>query len=436
MSKWLKAAALVLFTPLLGCQDVELFSWIRQPTTQLRFGLFSQKDSGPLNMRTEKETPQAQQILWARMRQNFKLNYDESNPRIKRYINEYTKTNYYANQLSKNASIYLYTIVEELDKRGLPHELALLPMVESNFDPLAVSQSGAGGLWQIMPTTGHLLGLKQDFWYDGRKDIKASTIGALNHLQYLYRLFDEDWLLALAAYNAGERRVIKAIEHNKKKKKPTDFWHLDLPKETQNYVPKLLALSAIVKNPINHNVNLPAIANKPHAVSVDVHHQIDLEVVAELSGECLSTLQKLNPALHHGATHPKGPHVVMVPAKVADQFTKKIRRVNPDSLTCHTLHLVEAGDTLSSIAKKYNTSVHTLNITNDLQNSTLHPGTTLFIPSQKIIKDNPSLVHTVKKGESLWSISKKYEVEIKDVVAWNNLQTQNLQPGQELIIRA
>lgn len=435
----LKFSSFGLLLILTGCQDWEVFHFSKPNSlelkNQLRFGLFTQKDEGPLNMRVEKVGPQEPKVLWTLMRQKFNLEYPDNHPRVKQYIKEYTKTNYHMNQLSKNASPYLFMIVEEVDKRGLPLELALLPMVESNFNPLAVSPSGAEGLWQIMPATGSILGLKQDFWYDGRKDIKASTIGALSHLQYLNRLFEGDWLLALAAYNCGERRVLRAIQANKKKNLPTDFWHLNLPKETQNYVPKLLALCQIVKNPTHHKVNLPDIANEPRAQLIKVHHQIDLDVAAQLSSVSLDELVRLNPALHHGATHPKGPHQVMVPSYAADNFMKKVRRFNPEELTSHQLYVVHTGDTLSSIADKFGSSAHAIKITNDFHSDSLHPGTTLFIPSNKIVVQSPPLTHVVKKGDSLWSISKKYKVELKDLAAWNQLGKKAIQPGQELVIK-
>lgn len=402
-------------------------------STKLRWGLFDHKDHSNLN--DPKSQTSQPDVVWARMRQNFDLDHAEHHPRVKKYIREYTQSNYHLNQLSRNASPYMFLIVEEVQRRGVPLEIALLPMVESNFNPQAISRTGAHGLWQIMPATGKILGLEQDQWYDGRQDIQASTRAALNHLQYLYRTFDGDWLLALAAYNSGERRVIQAIRKNKQHKKPTDFWHLQLPQETQDYVPKLLALCAIVNHPTKYGVSLPALPNKPYAQAVEVGHQIDLNILSSIADIQIEELKKLNPAFRQNTTHPNGPHRLLIPVAKAPHLVRQLRRTDPAKWLDFAQYKIQPGDSLSTIAHSFNASVEDIKLVNKLTSNRIQAGQTLLIPSGIAPKPEESkIVHVVKNGDSLWSISRRYKAEIGKIKAWNKLKNETLKPGQELII--
>ncbi len=413
-----------------------LAKWLL-PQAGLRVGLFSHRDAAPLHMRpNESLEPHEPQVLWTLIRLNFNLVYPERHPRVLKHVKEISKSNYYLSQLSTNAEPFLHMIVNEVQRRDIPLEIALLPMIESNFEPKAISRSGAGGLWQIMPATGRILGLKQDHWYDGRKDVKKSTIAALSHLQYLHRLFDEDWLLALAAYNCGERRVQNAIKQNKKLQKPTDFWHLSLPQETQNYVPKLLALASIVKNPAKHNVVLPPIYNETYLEVVQVNHQIDLKIAADLAKIKHEELLLLNPGLQQNSTHPKGPHQLLVPAAAAPILTKQLRRLNASDLTMHHTYIVKKGDNLNTIAQQCNTTVSALHMINDLSSNKVYPGTMIYIPNKnsKGIIPTQELTYVVVRGDSLWSISQEHKVKVSELISWNDLDRQSIKPGQKLII--
>ena len=187
-------------------------------------------------------------IIWSRLQSNFCLNLASDNSYVQFHAAKYKKQTQYLQQVTDQATPYLSHIIEQLEQRNMPGELALLPMIESAYNPFAVSNMGAAGIWQLGAKTGKRYGLKQNNWYDGRKDIRAATTAALDYLQFLYQEFDEDWFLALAAYNAGEGRVRQAIKHNLAANKPTDFWSLKLPKQTRNFVPKFLALANLVKH--------------------------------------------------------------------------------------------------------------------------------------------------------------------------------------------
>jgi membrane-bound lytic murein transglycosylase D len=196
-------------------------------------------------------------IIWNRLRNNFALNLASDNSYVQFHAAKYKKQDKYLQQVTSNANPYLSHIVEQLEKRKMPGELALLPMIESSYNPFAISNMGAAGIWQLGKTTGKRYGLKQTNWHDGRQDLAAATDAALNYLQFLHKEFDGDWFLALAAYNAGEGRVHRAIQRNLAENKPIDFWSLTLPKQTKNYVPKLLALANLIKHA---NINELALA--------------------------------------------------------------------------------------------------------------------------------------------------------------------------------
>lgn len=266
--------------------------------------------------------------LWARLRKNYDMGQRHKNTadqkRIQRFVTEYRNGEKQLTRMTHRASPYLYYIVEELEKRKLPGELALLPMIESAFEPQANSPKGAAGLWQFMPKTGKYYGLKQDQWYDGRRDVAASTSAALNYLEILHKQFDNNWLLALAAYNAGEGRVSKAIKRNAKAGKPTNFWSLELPKETKDYVPKFLALAEVVAHPEKHDLSLPAIENKPYLVPVNPGKALDFNKVSKLADMEVNEVKRLNPGYRRQSTHPKGPQQLLLPTENAEKLMKSL----------------------------------------------------------------------------------------------------------------
>ena len=262
--------------------------------------------------------------LWGRIRNNFEMKSKpiktEEHQRIQKYVKKYSKEEKNLNRISLQAAPYLYYIVEQLEMRNMPGELALLPMIESAFLPQANSNRGAAGIWQFMPGTGRMYGLKQDAWYDGRRDIKASTRAALDFLTFLHDKFDGDWMLALAAYNAGEGAVERAIKRNRKAGKPTTFWDLNLPKQTQEYVPKFLALAQVIGNPEAHAITLPDIDNVPYFAHVNPGTHLHLNQVAKLANIDISELKRLNPGFRRASTHPTGPQELLLPVANIRRF--------------------------------------------------------------------------------------------------------------------
>ncbi|VTP83473.1 membrane-bound lytic murein transglycosylase D [Proteus vulgaris] len=240
--------------------------------------------------------------------------------------------------VASRAEPYMYSIIDEIEKRELPMELALVPVVESAFNPHVTSSANAAGLWQFVPITGNYYGLAQNQWYDGRRDVMASTKAALDLLERLYVMFDSDWALALAAYNAGEGRVMQAIKANESKNLPTDYWSLSLPKETMNYVPKILALSKVIREN-EQNITFPKSNYRDKALaSFDVGEQITLNKVAELSQLPINTVKDYNPGYKRGITAPNGPHVIMLPRNKLEQF----RNAFADEAVLETIRLAVA----------------------------------------------------------------------------------------------
>ncbi len=416
-----------------GCDEIapvmeKGFTQIPQPKSKLSWGLLDFSDGFDGQIAGD-ETPQ---VLWTHMRSHFELAHEAQHPRVKKYIKEYTKSDYFVKRLRENAAPFLYFITQEVEKRGLPFEIALLPMVESNFNPLAISKTGASGLWQIMPATGRILGLKQDYWYDGRVDVQSSTHAALSHLQYLHRTFKGDWLHAIAAYNCGERRVQKAIEKNRRANKPTDFWHLDLPRETKNYVPKLLAVAAIINEPNQYGIQLPTINNQPVVKVVELDHQLDIHVAAQVADLDIDLVKQLNPAYAQDITHPHGPHRLLLPLESVQGFEREIKRLPKENWHTFVHHQVKTGENLSQLAGLYKTQVSAICEANGLESERIQAGNILIIPASKA--GEVKTVHVVAKGDSLWSISQQYQVKVDELKSWNQLGKKPIQPGQELMI--
>ncbi len=374
------------------------------------------------------------------------------NARIREQKKRYLNNKSYLHDVTLRAEPYMYWIVEQIKQRKMPMELVLLPIVESAFDPKATSASKAAGLWQIVPTTGRNYGLKQNQWYDGRRDVVASTTAALDMMQRLNRMFGGDWLLTIAAYNSGEGRIMQAIKTNKAKGKPTDFWSLSLPRETTIYVPKMLALSAIIKNSKQYGVVLPK-SDDDHALArVEVGQQIELTQAAEMSGLSLTKLKSYNTGYKLNVTAPNGPHYIMLPKSHASQLRDSlavgdIAAVQSTQLAdnksvggAKSKYKVRSGDTLSSIAKRLDVKTADLLRWNNLHSSSnLKIGQTLQVASNASVVNNivsNSITYQVRKGDSLASIAKRHGVNIKDVMRWNNAldSAGTLQPGLKLTL--
>jgi len=387
--------------------------------------------------------------FWQQLRKEFRLT-DNRHSAVKKRLDLYAVNARQVEKIFSRGEPYLAYIRKEVEKRGFPGELVLLPFIESGYDPFAYSHGRAAGLWQFIPSTGKYFGLKQDWWYDERRDIVASTNAALDYLDKLQRGFDGDWLLAVAAYNAGGRTVRNAIKRNKKAGKPTDFWHLDLPKETTGYVPKLLAISLVVNNPVRYGVQLPEIDSAAGFAIIETGSQLDLVVAADLADMETDDFYRINPGFNRWATHPEGPHQLAIPIDKAWTFSKNLADLPASERVKWVRHKIATGETLSHIAKRYQTTVKVLKQSNNLGNSNIRAGRYLLIPVaakdasryaalgkrlQYRKASGSKTSYQVKPGDSLWEIARSNKVTVAQLTKWNRLDRGSLiRPGQQLAI--
>ncbi|CAH9054290.1 Membrane-bound lytic murein transglycosylase D [Pseudoalteromonas sp. CIP111854] len=386
--------------------------------------------------------------LWLRI--STKLSFaNDPNERLKKRLNWYLSQPNYLVSVSKRASPYLYHIVEEIERRNLPMELVLLPFVESDFRPEAVSSEHAVGAWQLVNATAYHFGITTDRWYDGRKDVLASTHAALEYLSYLHKRFNGNWLHALAAYNSGEGRVKKAIARNKRRGKSTNFWHLSLPKETAEYVPKLMALSYLLQTE-HPNFKRPKLPNYALTSPLDIGQQFDFSILASISGVRKAALHKLNPGYLLHESSPNGPHKILLPFSEqslikSDFFQRYFSQT----------YTVRSNDTLYRLAQRFNTSISNIKLLNNKQSDMIRIGEVLKVKQTqkfgnllvdykispyvaKVQQPKPLTMefhHTINDGDSLWKISKHYKVSVKDLLVWNELNANKvLKPGKVLIL--
>lgn len=438
---------------------------------------------------------QQKPAIWQTIRNGYQLSPKHLPQRVARFRQQYLRQPEYLAAVFERARPFIHYITHELNRAGMPLEIALLPIIESAYDPLAYSASHAVGLWQFIPTTGEYYGLARNRWYDGRRDVLASTAAAMTYLQYLHNLFDDDWLLALAAYNAGEGFLAKRIAQSRAAGKSGDFWSLKLREETYNYVPKLLALADLVKNPQHYGINLPYIANRPYFEKILLDAPIELSVLAQAADLTTTELGHLNPAFRRSVTPPNGPFTVLIPVDrsvdlrrflsskdrsiwrakseyavvagdtlsgiaqrhyVPTGWIKQTNKLQSDQLSIgqillmphpedplsagtadrSTRYRVIAGDTLSGIAEKFNTPLSKLRLNNDLTSDVVRIGQTLKIPSPA---DRPAAVrkvlYRVKSGDTLSVIANAFGVKISDIARSNGIKRSDiLQPRQRLMI--
>lgn len=397
--------------------------------------------------------------LLTRIRAGYMVDVDFSdNPRARQRIaqqfNWYQRHPDYMRRVLRRAEPYLYHIVTSIEARNMPLELALLPIVESAFDPFAYSHGRAAGLWQFIPGTGKRFKLKQNWWYDGRRDVTEATRAALDYLEILANMFDGDYLLAVAAYNSGEGVVRRAVRRNRKAGKPTDFWHLRLPPETRAYVPKLLALRELVRDPASYDLELPLIANEQYFEVVPTEGQIDMALAAELAGLELDELYLLNPGFNRWATDPDGPHRLLVPLARADDFAKALAGLPAAERIRWQRHRIKAGDNLGSIARRYNTTVALIKDVNNLRGSSIRAGDDLMIPAarrslssyrkseagrmasiKQTRRGKQKTLYSVRSGDSFWSIAQAHGVGVRQLASWNGMSPRDtLAIGRELVI--
>ncbi|MDZ7924246.1 MAG: transglycosylase SLT domain-containing protein [Marinagarivorans sp.] len=398
------------------------------------------------------QVPQPERI-WKRMRNGFGLpQQDSKNPLTVSRLAWQAKHPKHFAEVTLRSKTYLHFILESLDEHNMPYEIALIPIIESGFNPFAHSTSSASGMWQFMPQTAKNLGLQQNVWYDGRRDVLTSTNAALDYLNKLHTMFNHDWLLAIAAYNSGEGTVARAIQRNKKQGKATDFWSLDLPPSTKTYIPKILALKEIILNPSKYNATLPDVADVPQFAFVDAGSQIDLTYAAELAQIKVGDIYQLNPGYSRWATAPQGPHTVAVPSSQYEIFRTALANAPSDKRMAWADYTTQSGDTLNSVALKFNTSSALLNDINRLNGGPLQQGKALKVPKPhgdnsahratiaKITNANAKNTSTqnykVASGDSLWSIGKRFNVSSKQLAEWNQLNPKNpLKLGRLLSIQ-
>ena len=406
----------------------------------------------PADAKPEDLAKQDYPDIWARIRAGFGMKRLDDNPQVQREIRWFQDNPEFMQAMMERAGLYLYYITDEVQKRGMPTEIALLPAIESAYKPYAYSRARAVGLWQFMPGTGRLYGLKANWWYDGRRDVQASTQAALDYLEKLYNDFDGDWHLALAAYNAGEGKIARMMEYNRRRGKPTDYEHLRLKRETQNYVPKLMAMAEIVSNPEKYNIKLADIPNEPYFARVETDSQVDLGVVAKLVDMPVDDLQKINAGYTRWATDPNGPHHLLVPVDKKDDLVEGLNNLPENERVQWMHHQVRRGDTMSRISHHYGVSVEVIRTSNKLRSNLLRVGQDLMIPmSARAMKPPvvrtayrapmraergaPVVIHRVRRGETLSSIARRYNVLVRQLVQWNQIDLKDvLRLGQRIKI--
>jgi len=412
---------------------------------------------------TQKEPGIHYANLWDRVRAGLSLPTLDS-PYIARHEQWFVNNPEFMEAMLGRAHLYLFHIVEEVEKRGMPMEIALLPAIESAYKPYAYSRAKASGLWQFIPSTGRLYGLHANWWYDGRRDVLASTQAALDYLEKLKDDFNGDWQLALASYNCGEGKVARLLEANRRKGLPANYSGLtkSLPRETQHYVPKLMAFVNIVSDPAKYGVQLPLIPNQPYFEQVDAGSQIDLGVVARLTDLPVTELYQINPGHSRWITDPNGPHNLLIPADKKDMLLTGLSTLPDDERVLWARHEVQRGDTIHTVAKKNNVTVEALKSANHLTDTRLTVGQNLLIPAGpgKLAQAPPpapapaapaisastrsapagnedkiQVTHRVKNGDTLWNIAKRYSVNVGDLREWNLLGPKDvIKLGQNLTV--
>ncbi len=393
--------------------------------------------------------------IWDRLRRGFRLDRHVDQPAVEDYVAYFSRNEAYMSRVTERSRRYIFHVAELLDEANLPAELALLPIVESAYDPFAYSHARASGMWQFIPATARHFGLDENWWYDGRRDVDESTRAAIKYFSYLSERFDGDWELALAAYNAGEGTVRRSIERNKRRGLGTTFWDLKLPRETKRYVPQLLALAEVVSRPDYYHVPLFDVANKPYYATVDVGSQIDLAQAADMADVDIKELYLLNPGFNRWATDPNGSHNLLIPVDKRDSFVTALSKLPKDQRVSWQRYKIRRGDTLSTIARRYETTVVAIRDSNKLRGNSIRAGQTLLIPNasvpasqyayaldQRVKRSRSSgngnkINYTVRPGDTLWGISRDLKVSVRDLARWNSMAPgDTLRPGNKLVAYA
>ncbi|MEO8628127.1 MAG: transglycosylase SLT domain-containing protein [Betaproteobacteria bacterium] len=389
--------------------------------------------------------------LWERMRAGFRMEELES-PLVARHEAWYLNRPEYVQRMIERSSRYLYFIVEELEKRDMPMEIALLPMIESAFNPQAYSPMRAAGIWQFIPSTGKRYGLAQNFWYDGRRDVPAATRAALDYLQVLHGMFG-DWQLALAAYNWGENAVARAVAKNRAHGKPTDYASLTMPKETRNYLPKLQAVKNMIANPSLLSFDLDSVPNQPYFALVRAPGHIDVAKAARLANMPIEEFRSLNPGFNRPVIIQAAARQIVLPIDKVDGFHANLES-NEDPLVTWQTYTMRTGETLEKVASKFGTTAYRLKEVNGLKgNKRVRPGQMLIVPlenedvstnldetyASNEFQASPdesrsAQVYRVKLGDTLFSVARSHRTSVAHLKTVNALKSNNLSTGQRLLI--
>ena len=384
--------------------------------------------------------------LWQRLRNGFAMQDIES-PQVAERTAWYVANQDYLKRVFDRSRLYLFHIVEELEKRGMPMEIALLPIVESAFNPMAYSRAHASGLWQFIPGTGKRYELKQNWWYDGRRDVVASTSAALDYLKDVYDMHG-DWHLALASYNWGENAVARAIARNRKEGKPADYLSLPMPRETRGYVPKLQALKNLIANPATHGIALQAIPNEPYFAVITKTRDIDVLLAAKLAEIPVDEFIALNPGFSRPLIRSAGAARIVLPADKVDTFHGNLEEYEDRSLVSWKTYKPQRGDSLEGVARNHGLTLGQLREVNGIHPRSRKMPELLVVPIKGGAESFARLplmyappipkgggnVHVVRRGETLWSIAQRHRMTVAELKRWNRVGSV-LSIGQRLVIR-
>lgn len=398
---------------------------------------------------------QPNEDIWERLRAGFAIEAP-NDPQIDVELRWYVDHPLFLENSLQRSGRYLFHILNEIERRELPSELALLPVVESGFQAHAVSRSNAVGLWQFLSETGKDYGLQQTAWVDQRRDVIESTRAALDYLSTLSQQFNGDWALALAAYNGGPGYVSRMCEANRAAGLGARFLDLPLRNETRCYVPKLLALKRLLDDPDRYGVSLPDIPNAPYFTSVDVQGPIRLDLLAAVDNLTPEDIRALNAGFNGGSTPPGGPHRVLVPVAAADQARQALATLPrmavvsppptadvPQRRVQWRRHTVQPGETLTGLAKRYRVSIAALRQANGLHTGMLRKDQDVLIPIAYAADARPGpargcdgerVVHRVKPGETLWAIARRYQVDVARISACNPRLGTTIAAGQTVSV--
>ena len=408
-----------------GCQQIEVSQNIKKDTA-------IKETTNNLISKPEYED------IWSYIKQNNESKTEVIlNDQVLSYMNMHLKDLDKFKEYLNDSYYFIYFVINELEDNNLPIELALLPYIESNYDPFSISSSGAVGMWQFMPRTGRLYKLNKSWWSEDRHDPFRSTEAAVDYLKYLYQRFDEDIYLTIAAYNAGPSLLDRRINQNKRKGDQVDFWTLNVPTQTKNYVPKYIALRELILNSDRYGIKMPAIPFEPVVEKIIIPSQVEILALSEYLEIKPELLYKLNAGYTKWASAPKDESIFYIPIEKYYLFQSESNPFNEINEINWISHIVKRGDNLWDLAMKYDTEVKIIKEINYLNNDLLSIDDTLLIPLGKTKSNNfiPYEMYIVSEGDSLWSISKKYNLEVRDLAKMNSLnENEFLQLGQQLSI--